>query len=305
MAETSVRLSPLIGLEEEMDGYTPLHVSIGAQDELCVLLAEDIPDYIDGMFVPTITEESRIYRGIVIRDGSKKVYDFPGEKWNYHFFEPIDHGKNRLLCSARSYNHGDGNIEQNARVFGRDGSLIREFCLGDGIGNISVTEDNHIWCGYFDEGIFGNYGWDIPLGSAGLVKWDSEGRKLWGHQESEGLFLFDCSDFTVDRGRVAISYHTGEHIGITENGRTSHYSSEVTTSLMLLDNERISFIHGNRLIHSERSGRSYVRRGETALLKQDGNPLYPHRPATRGSKLLMLDGSDLYLYDIAEHEHAL
>ncbi|MCM3086695.1 hypothetical protein [Bhargavaea ginsengi] len=298
MADKCVRLSPVFNLEKEIDGYIPLNVSIGAKGELCVLLAEDVPDYIDGQFVPTITEETRTYRGIIIRDGNKHAFDFPGEKWNYHFFEPIDDGENLLLCSARSYNHGDGNIEKNARVFGHDGNLVREFCLGDGIGKLSVTEDNHIWCGYFDEGIFGNYGWDIPLGSAGLVKWDAEGRKVWGHQEGEGLFLFDCSDFTVDRDRVAISYHTGEDIGITENEVTSHYSTEVMTSLMLLDDERISFIRDNCLIHTERRGRSYVRRGVTALLKQDGSTLSPHRPATRGSKLLMLDGPDLYLYDM-------
>lgn len=39
-------------------------------------------------------------------------------------------------------------------------------------------EDGRIVTSYFDEGIFGNFGWDQPLGASGLVVWDEQGRVL-------------------------------------------------------------------------------------------------------------------------------
>ncbi|WP_176444820.1 hypothetical protein [Paenibacillus herberti] len=40
----------------------------------------------------------------------------------------------------------------------------REFLLGDGIQSVQVTDKGIIWTSYFDEGVFGNNGWDKPIG---------------------------------------------------------------------------------------------------------------------------------------------
>lgn len=49
--------------------------------------------------------------------------------------------------------------EENARLLAPDGVLVRRLCLGDGIGHLQCDTDGDIWVGYYDEGIFGNYGW--------------------------------------------------------------------------------------------------------------------------------------------------
>ncbi|KZE37118.1 hypothetical protein AV656_11080 [Bhargavaea cecembensis] len=304
MAEKSIRLSPVFSLEEEMDGYTPLRLAIGAQGELCVLLTEHVPAYIDGMFPPTITEESRTYRGIVIRDGCKHVYDFPEEKWNYHFFEPIDHGENLLLCSARAYHHGDGKIEQNARVYSTDGQLLREFCLGDGIEHLSVTPDNHIWCGYFDEGVSGNFGWNDPLGRSGLVKWKADGRIAWEYKETGNRVIDDCYAMTVTGNEAAFHYYTDFDVGFTQSGETAFYITDIDGAYALAvtnDGSRILFQEDNRFFCTERKGSRYVRRGLLQFRKPNGKKLSPLLVATRGPLLLMMDGPDLYLYDISGH----
>ena len=65
-----------------------------------------------------------------------------------------------------------GKYDLNAKVFDRSGNQIREFLLGDGIQNVYVTKGNKIWTSYFDEGVYGNYGWEVPIGRNGLRAWD-------------------------------------------------------------------------------------------------------------------------------------
>lgn len=83
-----------------------------------------------------------------------------------------------LVVGARCTHHSSG-PEHNALVIDRDGQLIREGCLGDGIEHLLVAGDDTVWTGYFDEGIFGNRGWGTgsrtrePLGVDGVVAWSA------------------------------------------------------------------------------------------------------------------------------------
>jgi hypothetical protein len=50
----------------------------------------------------------------------------------------------------------------------------------------------------FDEGVFGNYGWQSPVGASGLVAWDSAGNKLYEFQPGPGLdSICDCYALNV------------------------------------------------------------------------------------------------------------
>ncbi|WP_376869822.1 hypothetical protein [Bhargavaea changchunensis] len=302
MADKTIPLQPVYSITEEVTGFIPVSVAIGAQGEFCVLLTEHVPDYIDGMFPPTVTEESRTYRGIVIRDGSKQIHDFPGEKWNYHFFEPIDDGENLLLCSARSHNYGNGKIERNARVCSTEGKTLRTFCLGDGIEHLSVTPDNHIWCGYFDEGVSGNFGWDDPLGKSGLVKWKADGRIAWEYKETGNRVIDDCYAMTVTGNEAVFHYYTDFDVGFTQDVETAFYATDIDGAYAMAvskDGSHILFSEDKHFFFTERKGSRYVRRGRLEFRKPNGKKLSPRMISTRGPRLLMMDGPDLYLYDIS------
>ena len=66
-----------------------------------------------------------------------------------------------LAASTRCRRWKDGSYDLNARVYRPDGALKSEFCLGDGIEHMQTDTSGRIWVGYFDEGVFGNFGWDI------------------------------------------------------------------------------------------------------------------------------------------------
>ncbi len=92
--------------------------------------------------------------------------------------------------------------------------MLDRFCLGDGIGHLQCDHDGNIWCGYFDEGVYGNNGWGLlegpePIGSAGLVKFDRTGRVLWRYADSPPF------DFTIDDCYA---------LNVTENAWTCFYS---------------------------------------------------------------------------------
>ena len=49
--------------------------------------------------------------------------------------------------------------DRNAVLYDADGQVVSEHVLGDGIGHVLATSTGQVWVGYFDEGIYGNYGW--------------------------------------------------------------------------------------------------------------------------------------------------
>ncbi len=118
-----------------------------------------------------------------------------------------------FLVAPRCLRHEDGPPEMNAHIFGLDGS-VREFCLGDGIQHVQTDSLGRIWVGYFDEGVYGNFGWGIPegpqpLGAAGLVCFDQTGKATWEFAPPNGMdYISDCYALNVAEDCVWASYYT-------------------------------------------------------------------------------------------------
>jgi hypothetical protein len=86
-----------------------------------------------------------------------------------------------LVVKGRTKSEQDA----NARIYDTEGHMRHSFHAGDGIRDVQTTRDGRIWVSYFDEGVFG----DLPLGEAGLVCFDSEGR-----------LQFQYNSFAKERG---------------------------------------------------------------------------------------------------------
>ena len=91
----------------------------------------------------------------------------------YSLVQPIGDA-NFLLVTSRTY---DG-MERNGHVWRSDGSLIREFSLGDGIEDVQTSARSEIWVSYFDEGVFGNG--EEP----GLACFDLAGKRVFSFADS-------------------------------------------------------------------------------------------------------------------------
>lgn len=81
-----------------------------------------------------------------------------------------------------------------------DGQILRPM-LGRRFAARAGRTGRTIWTGYFDEGVFGNFGWGRPdgpdpLGAAGIVAWSPTLNKVWELDADEGL-IADCYALNV------------------------------------------------------------------------------------------------------------
>ena len=188
--------------------YKICDIQIGNDEMIHILLAGTIPQRERGMFVPTISNAHYQAVSLIVdwQDGSCLGYertDFGVLKPNLHMIQRLNDGY--LLLGARA-KYNNGFPDQNALVTDRNGKVISRYCFGDGIQQCLVDRQNRIITSYFDEGVFGNYGWNSPIGSCGLILWSADGECLWQNKEYD---ICDCYAVNLDQqDRLWFYYYT-------------------------------------------------------------------------------------------------
>jgi hypothetical protein len=126
-----------------------------------------------------------------------------------------------LVVASRCYRNADGSHEMNAKVYDPGGKPTREFLLGDGINHIQTDSEGRIWVGYFDEGVFGNFGWQYaggPFGAAGLSCFNKSGQKIWDYAPPEGFdHIADCYALNVSSRGVWSHYYTDFPVALIDS----------------------------------------------------------------------------------------
>ncbi len=182
-------------------------IQVGSDGKIYFLFNDNVPDRIDGMFVPT---KSNSGYSVLVLDVDwnretvtcEKLYRLGILKMNYHYLQPIE-DKLLLVASRCLFNEGDP--EKNAAIVDFEGNIHSEFCLGDGINDCLVRKDNTIVISYFDEGIFGNYGWDEPLGACGIKVWSKDGKDVIWESDRD---IYDCYAFNIsEQGDIWYYYY--------------------------------------------------------------------------------------------------
>ncbi len=302
MGKRQAAVTLLGDIRDELKGKIPLSIALGQEQDALVLLTEEQPPLIGGQFPATVTEESYSYQVVHVENGQKTIIDLPEERWNYHFVQPIDHD-HVLLVGARSYYHNADNIEENARVYDRNGRLIRTFCLGDGIEHVQVTRKQAIWTGYFDEGTCGNYGWDEPIGSSGLVGWDANGRKMDSLEEDKEYFIFECLALNSnDKEEIYFFFSIEGMIGVRKDGVSTYYGlGDMHFKSFAVKEDEIAAYNWDGegiLLELNRKTNRYDTIQTLQFVKPDGTPVTPEAVNNREHQLLFLDDGELYLYGI-------
>src|SRR5919204_7050215 len=210
----SVRLSPVASLTPLIGDGQLVAFNVGPDGVVYLVVALRPLDYRlqqpgGASFAKTVPEQPQTYRVIGL-SGPRPILDvvIEGERFNIHDVQPLV--DELLLVCARSHYRGPDDFEKNGRVYTRHGKFSREVLLGDGIQSVQTTPGGIIWTSYFDEGVFGNYGWDNPVGASGLVAWDSAGNKLYEFQPGAGLdAICDCYALNVEsEDDVWLYYYT-------------------------------------------------------------------------------------------------
>jgi hypothetical protein len=223
------RMTSSIDLADLVGDLELITAQIGPSGELYVLATTKPLDYrqVDRggfSFAKIKSDKPHDYAVFRIDDWNTIRYDIKDQLWNFHAVQPLPAGDLLLVC-GRSRNAGYGGIDLNGQVFSEDGQWRREFLLGDGIQDIQMTTDGCIWTSYFDEGVFGNYGWNDPIGRSGLIQWDKNGNKLYEFDPPSPLgMICDCYALNVvSKNETWCYYYRPFPLVQIQNGRVGNY----------------------------------------------------------------------------------
>lgn len=228
-----------------------------------------------------------------------------------HFAEPLP-GGGLLVVGARSSYRGQGDFDRNARAFDASGKLERAFLLGDGISDVQVTEDGQIWTGYFDEGVFGNRGWNEPVGAKGLLCWAPEGKCVFEFDAAAAGTddICDVYALNVASNQDAWVYFYTDFALVRVRNKTSYtaWRCPVKGAHAFAVSGRLALFSGGydepnrfRLYSLDPKEGGTMRRLETfALADEEGELLREPRASARGAIMVVASGRRIYRIDVRE-----
>jgi hypothetical protein len=307
----ALRLSPIAHIPSVVADGQLVAFSVGSDRLVYLVIGLASLDYrVEGsggaIFPKTVPDQRQRYRVVALsRDQLVLDVVIEQERFNIHHVQPL---RNELLlvCSRSSHRAPD-DIEENGRVYTRDGKFIRSVLLGDGIQSVQTTSDGVIWTSFFDEGIFGNYGWENPLGASGLVAWDSAGNRLYEFDPPIGLdTMCDCYALNVASAEDVWCYYYTEFPLVHLRDRKIEAFWEVPlkgSGAFAVSAGHALFSGGYKdrdtyHLFSLEADRQMKLVGEIELQDHEGNKLVAERTVGRGDAIHLLSGGNLYRIDI-------
>lgn len=305
-----VKLKPVVSLTQWIGVDEIVGFNVGPDGCVYLILAQKVLDVrhvtTRGSFAKSVPNQPNRYH-VVGLCGAKEQLNviIENERFNIHDIQPL--GDELLLVCGRSAYRGPADFERNGRVYTRDGKFTREILLGDGIQDVQTTPSGVIWTSFFDEGIFGNNGWNNPVGSSGLVAWDASGTKLYEFQPTAGLdSICDCYALNVASEEDIWQYYYTEFPLVWLKGRVvrKFWNAPVRGSdAFAITGTHVLFRGG----YDERTslelfsldyGGSMKHVARLELQDENGSVLTPERVVGRGSALHFMSGNNLYCLNV-------
>ncbi|MGW0661066.1 hypothetical protein [Streptodolium elevatio] len=175
--------------------------------------------------------------------------------------------------------------ERNAVAYDADGQVVADGVFGDGIGGVFTTPGGNSWVRYFDEGIFGNFGWGRdgappPVGASGLVRFGPDLRRDWSYSSDEWGSMWGAPALNVDGETAWVSYEKGEPIVRIQDERVVGWAQDVLSRIHAL------------LVGADRVA-AFGRDHDYDLLQVTGRLADGRFHPTAGFRLVLPDGSPL------------
>jgi hypothetical protein len=218
-----------------------------------------------------------------------------------------------LLAGARCRWRRDG-PDRNGVLYDADGQVLCESVLGDGISHVLATSSGQVWIGYFDEGIYGNYGWGQadtaqPVGAYGIVRFSPELVPVWHYPRYTEVgpwdAISDCYALNVDGTCVWTCYYADFPIVCIRDGAVTGWHNDIAgASALAAAGSRVALFGGygpdhDRLALTELGADRAPPAGQYRVALPDGEPLPAGTQVLgRGSRLHFLTGTSWYQLDM-------
>ena len=222
--------------------------------------------------------------------------------------QPMPGGK-FLVAGARCRWRRDG-PDRNGVLYDTDGQVVAEGVLGDGIGHVLATSDGQVWIGYFDEGIYGNYGWgqdgtEEPVGAYGIVRFSPGLEPVWHYPRYNEVgpwdAISDCYALNVDDMCAWACYDSDFPVVCIRDGAVTGWHNDIKgASALAVAGSRVALFGGygpdhDRLALTELGADRAQPAGQYRVVLPGGEPLPAGTQVTgRGSRLHFLTGTSWY-----------
>jgi hypothetical protein len=209
-----------------------------------------------------------------------------------------------LLVGARC-DFKNGNPDKNAVVFDKEGKVLHQFVMGDGINDVQTTDEGDIWVSYFDEGVFGNFGWTEPMGSAGLNCFDSKGQILWRFIPPQGFdSICDCYALNVTQNIAWACYYTDfPLVKINSDKQVEGWNNTIGgANALAINNDGVLLWGGygnkrTRCVLQKFGDKTLIESREVSLSLPDGFDLAEAEVVGRGSALHTFTGNKWFVLE--------
>ncbi|WP_435124392.1 hypothetical protein [Micromonospora tulbaghiae] len=206
----------------------------------------------------------------------------------YPSVQPLPQGR-LLVVGARCRWRADG-PDRNAVVYDSAGHVEARATLGDGIAHVFTTTSGQVWVGYFDEGVYGNYGWGDgnaapPIGNAGLVRFSPQLEPTWrfpSHGDNDWGAISDCYALNVTDEAVWTCYYTDFPIVQIRGDAVTGWRNQADgAKALVVSDTRVGLLggygpHHDRFVVGELAGQAMRVGGEYRLTLPGGGPLPAH-----------------------------
>lgn len=184
--------------------------------------------------------------------------------------------------------------------------MVSRLLLGDGIADLQTTTKNEIWVSYSDEGVYGNLGWRKPIGHAGLLRFDTQGKICFRFAGAEGLGPIDdcyCLNVVSEREAWCCYYSQFSIVKISDDRIVRHWDSPVKGSSGLAvwrnslamqsgcdsDDWKLINVAGSEAVAEE---------GAITFRTPEGLPLTATCARARGGAIWFVVGEEIYRFDL-------
>lgn len=209
-----------------------------------------------------------------------------------------------LILGGRCRRTTDG-VEKNGSVVDNTGRELVRATVGDGIQHALATPSGSVWLGFFDEGVYGNFGWGFdgaePLGTHGLVRVGPKLTQEWSFPFDQGLApIDDCYALNVDGETAWACYYSGFPVVRIEEGSIRTWRNDVAGARALItDGRQLALIGGygedrNRVVYGELHDEQFAPTSTHELVLPDGAPLAGATMVGRGPSPHVLTDSAWY-----------
>ena len=201
-------------------------------------------------------------------------------------------------------------------LYDTDGQVVSGYVLGDGIAHVLATSTGQVWAGYFDERIYGNYGWgradsEEPVGAYGIVRFSPGLEPAWHYPTYTEVgpwdAVSDCYALNVGETCAWACYYSDLPVVRIRDCAVTGWHNDITgASALAVAGSRVALFGGygpghDRLAITTLDADHARLDGEYRVVLPDGKPLGPGTQVIgRGSRLHILTGSDWYQLDVGD-----